>query len=274
MLSERGGKQQQQQLSQKASARQTVTVGDKGALREQRISGVAGLFSSSKSLTLAFMMCSDQMRCYLSTAANSNSSSSARKRQPDRPSQRTRSKPVQSTTQRRPKAAPNGTNHQPSATSSLPAAPSMHVAALRRTRRRRRTTQTATWPQQAPPPPQGSAGGRPRSRCSDSCRAPSKLALYPLPALAPHCTHHERPCKQASGGLPSPLPPPRRGAAASSPPPSPVISPMPTATRSHFSLAASISTEISTGYRNYGKGPYRPKSGVNRRRSATLAWFD
>ena len=133
--------------------------------------------------------------------------------------------------------------------------PHTHPTTLRRTRRRRRTTQTATWPQQAPPPAQGSAGGRPRSRCSDSCRAPSKLALYPLPALAPHCTHHERPCKQASGGLPSPLPPPRRGAAASSPPPSPVISPMPTATRTHFSLAASISTEISTGYRNYGMGP-------------------
>ena len=66
--------------------------------------------------------------------------------------------------------------------------------------------------------------------------------------------HHDRPCKQASGGLQPPLPPPRRGAAASSPPPSPVISPMPTASRSHFSLAASISTEISIGYRNYGMG--------------------
>ena len=56
MLSERGGKQQQQQLSQKASARQTVTVGDKGALREQRISGVLGPLSTFESLALAFMM--------------------------------------------------------------------------------------------------------------------------------------------------------------------------------------------------------------------------
>ena len=48
------------------------------------------------------------------------------------------------------------------------------------------------------PPPQAATGGRPRSRCSDSCRAPPKLALYPLPALAQRTTHHDRPCKQAS----------------------------------------------------------------------------
>ena len=87
---------------------------------------------------------------------------------------------------------------QTMSTAPLPAATPVHPAALRRTRRRRRTTQAATWPQQAAPPPQGAAGGRPRSRCSDSCRAPPKLALYPLPALAQRTTHHDRPCKQAS----------------------------------------------------------------------------
>ena len=58
MLPERGGKQQQQQLSQKVSAGQTVTAGGKGALREQRISRVLGPLSSIESLPLAFMMCS------------------------------------------------------------------------------------------------------------------------------------------------------------------------------------------------------------------------
>ena len=52
------------------------------------------------------------------------------------------------------------------------------------------------------------------------------VALYALPALAPHCTHHDRPCKQASGYFLSSLPPPGRGAASSSSPPSPVISPV------------------------------------------------
>ena len=61
MLPERGGKQQQQQLSQKASAGQTVTAGGKGALREQRISGVLGPFSSFKSLALASVMCSERL---------------------------------------------------------------------------------------------------------------------------------------------------------------------------------------------------------------------
>ena len=77
--------------------------------------------------------------------------------------------------------------------------PHTHPTTLRRTRRRRHTTQTATWPQQAPPPHRGPAGRRPRSRCSDSCRAPPRLALYPLPALAQRTAHHDRPCKQASG---------------------------------------------------------------------------
>ena len=56
MLPERSGKQQQQQLSQKESAGQTVRACEKGALREQRISGVLDPFSSSKSLVLAFVM--------------------------------------------------------------------------------------------------------------------------------------------------------------------------------------------------------------------------
>ena len=102
-------------------------------------------------------------------------------------------------TQRRLQVAPNGTNRQPRSASPLPAAPSVHPTALRRTRRRRRTPQAATWPQQAAPPPHAAAGARPRSRCSDSSCAPPRLALYPLPALAPRCTHTNRPCKQASG---------------------------------------------------------------------------
>ena len=60
-LSERSGKRQQQQLSQKVSTGQTVTVGDLGALREQRISGVLGPFSSSKSFALAFLVCSERL---------------------------------------------------------------------------------------------------------------------------------------------------------------------------------------------------------------------
>ena len=60
MLPERSGKQQQQQLSQKVSAGHAVRVGEKGALREQRISGVLGPFSSFKSLALAFVMFSDR----------------------------------------------------------------------------------------------------------------------------------------------------------------------------------------------------------------------
>ena len=97
------------------------------------------------------------------------------------------------------KTAPNGTNRQPSSDLPLPAAPSVHPATLRRTRRRHHTPQAATWPQQAAPPPQGAVGGRPRSHCSDSSCAPPRLALYALPALAPRCTHTNRPCKQASG---------------------------------------------------------------------------
>ena len=39
---------------------QTIAVGDEGALREQRISGVLGPFSSSKSLALAFVVSSER----------------------------------------------------------------------------------------------------------------------------------------------------------------------------------------------------------------------
>jgi hypothetical protein len=56
MPPERSGKQQEQQLSRKVSARQAVKAGEEGALREQRISGVLDPFSSSKSLALAFVM--------------------------------------------------------------------------------------------------------------------------------------------------------------------------------------------------------------------------
>ena len=45
---------------QKVSTRQTFKC-VKGALREQRISGVLGPFSSSKSFALAFVMCSDRL---------------------------------------------------------------------------------------------------------------------------------------------------------------------------------------------------------------------
>ena len=61
MLAERSGKQQQQQLSQKVPTGQTVKACEKGALREQRISGVLGPFSSFKSLALASVMCSERL---------------------------------------------------------------------------------------------------------------------------------------------------------------------------------------------------------------------
>ena len=58
MLPERSGKQQQQQLSSKESAGQAISHDEGGALREQRISGVPGPFSSFKTLALASVMCS------------------------------------------------------------------------------------------------------------------------------------------------------------------------------------------------------------------------
>ena len=61
MLPERSGKQQQQQLSQKVSAGQAVRAGEKGALREQRVSGVLGPFGSCKSLALTSVMCSERL---------------------------------------------------------------------------------------------------------------------------------------------------------------------------------------------------------------------
>ena len=123
-----------------------------------------------------------------------------------------------------PRTAPKGTNHQPRSASPLPAALSVHPATLRRTRRRRRTPQAGHVAAASPATASRSRWRTPRSRCSDSCRAPPKLALYPLPALAPRCTHHDQPCSQASGGEQPSLPPPRRGATAPSSPPSPVIS--------------------------------------------------
>ena len=77
-------KQQQQQLSQKASTRQDASKDQKGALQEQRISTTLAPFSSSKRLAWAFVMCSERPLCCLSAAANSSSSSSAGKCQPDR----------------------------------------------------------------------------------------------------------------------------------------------------------------------------------------------
>ena len=56
MLPERIDKQQQQQLSREVSAGQTAKVGEEGALREQRISGVLGPLSTFESLALAFVM--------------------------------------------------------------------------------------------------------------------------------------------------------------------------------------------------------------------------
>ena len=84
MLAERSGKQQQQQLSQKVPTGQTVKACEKGALREQRISGVLAPLSSFQSLPLAFVALSERPCCCLSVATNSSSSSSrssARKRQ-------------------------------------------------------------------------------------------------------------------------------------------------------------------------------------------------
>ena len=60
MLPERSGKQQQQQLSSKESAGQAISHDEQGALREQRISGVPGPFSSLQSWLLAFVMCSER----------------------------------------------------------------------------------------------------------------------------------------------------------------------------------------------------------------------
>ena len=60
MLAERSGKQQQQQLSQKVPTGQTVKACEKGALREQRISGILGPLISFESLALAFVMCCDR----------------------------------------------------------------------------------------------------------------------------------------------------------------------------------------------------------------------
>ena len=79
---------QQQWLSQQVPGKPTVWLG-KGALREQRIPGVPGPFSSVEGLSQPFALCSEQPRCYLSAATNSSSSSSARKCQPDRQSEQT-----------------------------------------------------------------------------------------------------------------------------------------------------------------------------------------
>ena len=61
LLPERSGKQQQQQFSQKVSTGQAVRACEKGALREQRISGVLAPLSSFESLPLAFVMWSDRL---------------------------------------------------------------------------------------------------------------------------------------------------------------------------------------------------------------------
>ena len=81
-----GNRYQQQWLSQQVPGKPTVWLG-KGALREQRIPGVPGPFSSVEGLSQPFALCSEQPRCYLSAATNSSSSSSARKCQPNRLSQ-------------------------------------------------------------------------------------------------------------------------------------------------------------------------------------------
>ena len=90
MLPERGGKEQQQQLSRKVSAEHSVSQEEKRALREQRISGVPGPFHSLQSLPLAFVMHSKPPACYLSAAAKNSSSSSAGKCQPNTVSVRKR----------------------------------------------------------------------------------------------------------------------------------------------------------------------------------------
>ena len=71
-------------MAQPASASKTDCRLGKGALREQRISGVPGPFSSFESLTLAFGMCAEWLRCYLSVVTDSISTSSARKCQTNR----------------------------------------------------------------------------------------------------------------------------------------------------------------------------------------------
>ena len=81
-----GNRQQQRRLSQQMPGKPTVWLG-KGALREQRISGIPGPFSSFESLTLAFGMYAERLRCYLSVVADSSSTSSARKCQPNRESE-------------------------------------------------------------------------------------------------------------------------------------------------------------------------------------------
>ena len=61
MLPERSGKQQQQQLSQKASTRQDASKDQKGALQEQRISAALAPFSSFVSLMFVSVMCVESL---------------------------------------------------------------------------------------------------------------------------------------------------------------------------------------------------------------------
>ena len=67
----------------KVSPGQAVSREEKRALREQRISGVPGPFSSLQSLPPAFVMRSKPSAYYLIAVANSSSSNSAEKCQPD-----------------------------------------------------------------------------------------------------------------------------------------------------------------------------------------------
>ena len=187
-------------------------------MREQRISGTAGPFSSLERLPQPFGLPYRAAAMLAERGGKQQCQQLSQKGSVDKEQARSVHESERSRT------APNGTNRQPRSASPRPAAPSVHPSTLRHTRRRRRTPLATAWPQQATPPPHAAARARPRSRCSDSCRAPPKLALYPLSALVPRCTHHDRPCNQASGGEQPSLPPPGRGAAAPSSPPSPVIS--------------------------------------------------
>ena len=144
MLPERGNKQQQQQLSQKVSAGQTVRADDYGALREQRIPGVPGPLSSVEGLPQPFAVCSEQPQCYLSAATNSSSSSLARKRVGGQGAS------VQSARVRCRRWRRRAPSTGPARPRCRPQSRTAPAAALRRTRRRRSTLRAAVWPQQAP----------------------------------------------------------------------------------------------------------------------------
>ena len=75
MLPERGGKEQQQQLSRKVSTGQAASKAQKRSVARATYLGRLASFSSFESLVLASVMRSKPPVCCLSAAAKSSSSS-------------------------------------------------------------------------------------------------------------------------------------------------------------------------------------------------------